>query len=395
MESGEGKVTQSENLPDTEPDQFPVEPRYHPVNKIARKIYDFLASSKLAMFLLIVILACCVVGVTLFRGVRAGEIIFSTLWFNGLLVLLVVNVACCFFGRVWHRKLILISFGMILFHLSFVAVFTGIIYNSLFYFRGTIRLTEGETLPNGDPQSYDSIDKGRFFSFLKLKGETTLVKMHTGYKIDGADKKVAYDVSIGEGTSIAKGIIYITKHLDNKGVKYFRDKEGYSLLTLINDKQGKTLFGAHIPLQSIEQQKGRYIYTSGTKNSPGSFPFPAGQAAPLISLQVGYTPSKLMERGGDIYYQVWKLKADGTPEEKQSRAGKAAVDTTFDAGEYDLSVKEVRYWAAMAVRYEPGQPIVLASLWLGLAGIVITFFGRVWIKKNQATLSSPSYTKSS
>ena len=167
-------MTEFSRMPEPGTEQFPLEPNYHPVNRIARKVYDALASAKLAMALLVVILACCVVGVTVWREERAGQMIFGTLWFNGILVLLVVNVACCFFGRVWHRKLTLITFGMILFHMSFVTVFAGIIYNSLFFFRGTIRLTEGETLPNGALESYDAVDMGRFFRMALLKGETTL-----------------------------------------------------------------------------------------------------------------------------------------------------------------------------------------------------------------------------
>ena len=36
-----------------EPEHFPVEPRYHPIHKITRKIYDSLASARLAMVLLV------------------------------------------------------------------------------------------------------------------------------------------------------------------------------------------------------------------------------------------------------------------------------------------------------------------------------------------------------
>src|SRR5512146_436446 len=163
-----------------------------------RKIYTVLSSKTLALALLVVILTCCVTGVTVWRGAEAGRLIFGTSWFNAILVLLVINVACCFFGRIWGRKVTLISFGMIVFHLSFVVMLGGIVYNSLFYFRGVIRLTEGETLPSGDLQSYDLAEHGRFFSLAKLKGETTLVRMHTGYKVDGSDKRAAYEISVGE-----------------------------------------------------------------------------------------------------------------------------------------------------------------------------------------------------
>lgn len=167
-------MTEFNSIPESENEHYPIEPRYHPVHKIPRKIYELLASSKLAMALLVIILLCCLSGVTVVRGGRAWELIFNTLWFNALLVLLVVNVACCFFGRIWGRRVTVVSFGMILFHLSFVAILGGVVYNNLFYFRGNIRLTEGEILPSSDPQSYDRIEMGRFFSFSRLKGETAL-----------------------------------------------------------------------------------------------------------------------------------------------------------------------------------------------------------------------------
>lgn len=377
-------MTEFENIPanDQEPEHYPVEPRYHPIHKIPRKIYDFLASAKLAMLLLVVILACCVAGVTIFRGQRAWDLIFTTLWFNGLLILLVVNVACCFFGRVWRRKLTVVSFGMILFHLSFVAIFLGIVYNSLFFFRGTIRLTEGEVLRSSDPQSYDRIEAGRFFNFSRLKGETTLIRMHTGYRIGGEDKRAAYEVAVGEGSDITRGTIYITHKLTHHGVDYFNDREGYSLLVMLSDKGGKELYGAHLPLQSIRQKDGSYLYTLGYSHdgrlytSPIKFPQPPEK--PLFDLQLVYELSKLKERGGNVRFQLYPLTGGGTQETgKPFAEGKAAIGEQFSAGEYSLSAREVRYWVAMTVRYEPGKPIVLASLWLGLAGMLITTLGRM------------------
>ncbi|TWJ32961.1 cytochrome c biogenesis protein ResB [Geobacter argillaceus] len=383
-------MTEFNNMPDpdSENEQFPIEPRYHPVHRIPRKIYDFLASSKLAMALLGIILACCVAGVTVVRGQRAGELIFGTLWFNGLLVLLVVNVACCFFGRIWGRRLTIISFGMILFHLSFVAMFAGIIYNSLFSFRGIIRLTEGETLPNGQLQSYDLTEQGRFFNLSHLKGETTLIRMQTGYKVDGADKKVAYEIAVGEGRTRKRGVVYITNSFDSDGFSYFRDKEGYSVLIVLYDKQGRELGGAYVPLQSIKQKNGAYLYTTGTKDGPGSFPFPQVMAKPLLNLQVAYRPVPIKERGGDVFFQVWPLpQPDVRQGGKVLAEGKAAIGEKFDAGEYYLSAREVRYWAAMNVRHEPGKPIVLASLCVGLLGMIITTIGRIRKSRRRGPVS--------
>lgn len=343
-----------------------------------RAIYYYLASVKLAIALLIIILVCCLLGVTVVRGAEAGALIFGTIWFNGLLVLLVVNVAFCFFGRIWGRKVTLVSLGMILFHLCFVAMLGGIVYNSLFYFRGMIRLAEGETLPSGELSSYDYADHGRFFDFARLKGQTTLVKMYKGYIISGEEKQVAYDVAVGEKSSTTRGIIYITHKLHHSGIDYFRDREGYSLLIVLHDKQGREFYGAHIPLQSLKKKDDTYLYSTGTKNGPINIPFPQNSYEPLFSLQVVYEPSILQERKGNAFFSLTPLRSNNPAAEDKSLAeGKAAIGDRIRMGEYYLEAREVRYWVVMSVRYEPGKPIVLASLWFGLGGMLMTFIGRI------------------
>ncbi len=369
---------------DNEPEQevFPLEPRYHPIHKLPRKIYDFLASARLAMLLLVTILACCISGVTLWRGAEAGRMVFGTLWFNSILVLLVVNIACCFFGRIWGRRVTLISFGMILFHLCFVTILLGVVYNSLFYFRGNIRLTEGESLASGDPRSYDSFQQGRYFNFSRLKGETTLLKMLSGYKVGAENKRAAYEVQVGEGIDSTKGIIYITHKLSHHGVDYFNDREGYSLLVLLADSQGKELYGGHIPLQSIRQKDGSFTYSTGYREGErvmtDVIPFPNSPEKPLFALQLGYTLSKLNERDGVAHFALFPLDKNGKPlYDKPFAQGNAPIGGRYVAGDYQLAPKEVRYWVGMTVRYEPGNFIVLASLWIGLAGMIITTMGRM------------------
>jgi len=359
---------------------MPSKPPNKRLSLVVRKTYNFMSSARLALVLMITILMCCVAGVTVLRGEKAWSSIFNTLWFNGLLVLLVLNVAFCFFGRIWGRKVTMISLGMILFHVSFVAMLSGVIYNSLFYFRGTIRLTEGEALPSSDPQSYDAFDHGRFFAFSKLRGETTLIKMYRDFSLDGADKQVAYEVAVGEDSSKKQGIIYVTHKLENNGFDYFRDKEGYSLLIMLYNNLGKELYGAHVPLQSLKQKDESYLYTTGTKESPGPLPFPQDPLKPLFGLQVAYRPSLLKgrERAGEAFYQVWRLQGDDSgPGGHAVAEGKAAIGNRVNVGRYNLEAKEVRYWVGMNVRYEPGKPLVLTSLWVGLGGMILTFIGRM------------------
>lgn len=375
---------QPDEQSDNENEVFPLEPSYHPLHRVTRLVYDFLASAKLAMALLVFILGCCVTGVTVWRGVEAGRMIFGTVWFNGVLVLLVVNVACCFFGRIWGRRITVVSFGMILFHLSFVVMLLAIVYNSLFYFRGNIRVTEGESIPSGDRFSYDLLSNGSFFNMSQIKGETSLIRLHTGYKVDGKDKRVAYEVEIGEPAKRTKGIIYATHKVSHQGFDYFSDKEGYSLLIMLADRSGKAQYGAHVPMQSIPFSKSEYQYSTGYRDyekqrvEKDFIPYPAPPEKPLFALKVEYMPEKDRERRGNVRIEVLPLDAKGMPDHSRKLADSAvAIGTPVVAGEYQVKVEEVRYWVGMLVRYEPGKPFLLGSLWVGLAGMIITTIGRM------------------
>ena len=273
--------------------------------RLLDRAYTLLVSTRLALALLAAVLACCVAGVTVVRGVRAGELIFGTLWFNALLVLLAVSSFAAFFSRIWKRKLTLVSVGMILFHLSFAAMLGGIVVNRLFYFRGVLRLTEGETLANGLPESYDWIEHGRFFDFARLRGATTLVAMHRNYKVDGGNKRVAYEIAVGDAAPRPKHIIYVTEFLDWDGVRFFCSKEGYSVLLVLSEKDGKEIFGAHVPLQSFRRDDGSFNYASGTSSGEVAFAFPPSPDEPRLGVFLSYRPSTVKDRAGEVTFRTW------------------------------------------------------------------------------------------
>jgi hypothetical protein len=341
---------------------------------VLKRATSLLTSPTLAIALLVVVLVCCVVGVTIFRGERAGKLIFATLWFNGLLVLLALSAATAFFSRIWRRKLSLVSVGMIVFHVSFVALLGGIVINSLFFFHGVLRLTEGETLPNGQLESYDQVDQGRFFDFSRLRGETTLVKMHANFKVDGANKRAAYEIAVVDGEAKAQGTIYVTQYLDFEGSRFFCMKEGYSVLIVMSDKAGGEIFGVHVALQSYKRTDESFLYASGTASGAAGFDFPPPPEHPRAELKVSYQPGP-EERTGQVSFEVSPFGPPGVPLAELRSV--VPVGGQVDAGDFLLSPREIRYWVGMNVRYDPGQIVILSSLCLGLAGMVVTFVGRV------------------
>jgi hypothetical protein len=340
-----------------------------------RRAYAFLVSPRLAIALLVAVLACCVAGVTIWRYEEARNVIFSTLWFNALLVLLAVSSAAAFFSRIWKRKLTLLSVGMIAFHVSFATLLGGVVCNSLFRFRGLMRLTEGETLTNGDPQSYDLVERGRFFDFRTLRGETTLNRVHRKYEVDGMDKHAAYEVTVGEGDAKVTETIYVARGLVHDGVRFLRWHEGFSVLVVMTDPSGEEIYGGHLPLQSLRQADGSYVYASGRRTGAAAFLFPPAPDEPRAELLVTFRPSAVADREGEIGFQVRPLGADGSagPE----RTGRVAVGGVFDAGAFKLEPREIRYWVAVDVSRDPGLNVILGSLCSGLGGMVLIFVARL------------------
>jgi hypothetical protein len=198
--------------------------------------------------------------------------------------------------------------------------------------------------------------------------------MHTDYKVDGANKRAAYQVLVRDGAERSEGIIYVTEYLDFRGVRFFCLKEGYSILLVMSDLAGPEICGAHVPLQSYRQEPRGYRYASGNADGPLAFPFPPPPEQPRVGVQMSYTPGQV-ERQGLVGLQVHLLAPTGSPGTVKS--GEVPVGGSFDVGPIRLEPREVRYWVGMNVRYDPGLVVILTSLCCGLGGMVVTLVGRL------------------
>ncbi|KAF0143340.1 MAG: hypothetical protein FD156_2701 [Nitrospirae bacterium] len=340
------------------------------------KLFGLLWSTRVALVLLVLILFSCIVGASLPAAI-GREAVFSSLWFNFLLVLLIVNIVFCIFKRIRILRLSLI--GTTIFHLSLVLLFAGVVYDQLFFFEGAIRLTEGETLSCAERASYDWVRKGRFFKIPKLEdlGKIYLDKLHPSHFSEGRDWGAAYEISVGRDfQSKTKKNIYVNHPLKFKGFEFYRDKEGYSPLFVLRDSSEKVIHGHYAPLQSIEQSDGTYIYRSGNAVAPGSFDFPQTPGfPPVFKLQTTYYPDKGKQRAGEVLFKVWPLvrkKDSEGQEEKELFNGRAELGKLVKVGEFFLSMDEVRYWTSIKVIYRPGLTIIFSSFWLGLGGITLS-----------------------
>ncbi|MBI4823054.1 MAG: hypothetical protein HY805_02335 [Nitrospirae bacterium] len=136
------------------------------------------------------------------------------------------------------------------------------------------------------------------------------------------------------------------------------------------------LYGAYAPLQSIKQEDETYLYTSGSADAPGSFYFPQEPGLPTVfRLQTAYYPDEEKKRAGEVFFQVWRASPNAMEPMEPSEElfkGKAVLGEMVKAGDFFLSMDEVRYWTSMKVVYHPGLGIIFSSFWVGLGGITLT-----------------------
>jgi cytochrome c biogenesis protein ResB len=97
------------------------------------RIFSLFWSTKVALVLLVLILLSCAVGVILPREVGSA-LVFSSLWFSALLVLLILNIVFCTIRRIKIFRLSKI--GTTIFHLSLVLLCAGVVYDQLFFLMG-------------------------------------------------------------------------------------------------------------------------------------------------------------------------------------------------------------------------------------------------------------------
>jgi hypothetical protein len=345
---------------------------------ILRPVFDFLRSKALALGLMIVILAAIFVGTVFLPEPVGRRMVFRAFWFNALLVLLVLNTAFCFFSRIKRRAWDLAYAGTVIFHLSFLGMAAGVIVDSLFYYRGALRLTEGESLAFADPNAYDEEFWGPFFNHQRMRGTVTLHKLYTQYKEGNLNKGVANEISIVDGDRRAREIIYPTRHLAFDGFKLFRNRDGFAPLLVLSDRRGRELYGAYIPLQSIRAtEKSEPLYATGTRQAPGVMDFPQIEGMPpLFHIQLVYhLPKRTVDRNRATF-TVFEASDSHTERRKPLFEGTVPMGKRAVFGEYALEMREVRYWASMDVVYAPGQPLILASFWIGFSGLVMTAVAR-------------------
>ena len=120
----------------------------HTLRRAWRRIFRFLASLKLAVTLLVVLIVATAIGTiyeSRFDAKVARAYVYEAPWFNAWLILLGVNLACAAFSRYpWKRH----HTGFVITHAGIITLLIGAVVGRVWGIEGTMTLFEGQPPSN-------------------------------------------------------------------------------------------------------------------------------------------------------------------------------------------------------------------------------------------------------
>jgi len=302
--------------------------------------------------------------------------------------------------------------GNLVFHVSLVALLTGIAAGSFFGYSGQVLLVEGETWANSLPR-YDSFTPGRAVDAddlppftLTLNSLRVRFEDQVGGNQFGAPREFDADLAVtqGVGGTPRHRTMKVNRPLDVGGTRMFLVGNGYAPVFTVTDGQGNEVKSGPVPFLPQDQN-----YTSnGVLKLPDARPRQLGIQAFLLPTWVqtpdgrprsifpdatnprvvltAWTGDLGMDDGAaqSVYVldtsRMTQLRQDGRPFTASLAPGESA---TLPDGTGTIRFDGLRRYAALDIRYDPTKFWVLAAAVLALAGLTTSLFvrrRRVWVR---------------
>lgn len=396
------------------------------------KVWEFLKSRKLALTLLPIFIIPLVIG-ALFQQLNY---IFSSWWFIALSLTLFLNTLFCTLSRIrsaWKatfreapkasshfikdlknhheivytgsadqvvervkRELILhryrlreeaVSDGMaifaekgrfsvwgsVLFHLSLLLIFLGVLFGATTNLRGRVVLTEGQTFTERH-QDYQQLQEAYLFRENHQNFQVRLDKLHLIYDKRNQPSNYASDVTVFDGgQEIKKQRVVVNNPLSYKGFVFYQTaRYGFSPLLILEDSQGRVLFDAYVSLNTVEKEeiefKDSFTVPDTTLRFTAQFYPHAEQVGSRLKMK------SLLLKKPALYLKV----SDG---ERKLFEGPLFLNQSTNFNGLALTFGGVRYWTNFWVTRDQGIPIIFTGFWVGLVGLALRFSlinKRIW-----------------
>jgi cytochrome c biogenesis protein ResB len=368
------------------------------------KLLEFIGSAKLAITLVSVLILLSIAGAMLpqegpvqpadldawrtahpfwsFIGSHLGLFqVFHSPLFLAVILLTGINTLTCTILHLLKRKnnagsnATIKTTGFAILHLSLIVLFAGGFVSTAFSLDGYIVLTEGQHFIE-TPEHYLRLNRGPLRKAKHKRFKVRLERCSADYSPDWRLLQIHASLRPDEENQrIIEALrIDINNPAEYRGFSFTLDQTGFS--PLIRFSKNNQLIGeSYIALKTLQEGHFREYRDTVRAPLPGKM---------IITLYPAHTIladgeiKKTGEEPDNPALIVEVLDNSGNVNLRQT----VKQGESIELGQHTLSFTGLRRWASFRVMEDPGYPIILIALWLGILGLGMRYVPEVagWIK---------------
>lgn len=266
------------------------------------------------------------------------------------------------------------EWGSLLFHISLLLLLAGGLVSAATRFDGSILLTEGQNF-RGARHSYLQFSAGPFRRESRINLSLTLTGAETEAGKGGhLTRERAYLTD--EKTGV-RHEVEVNRPKEHNGFTFTLGRTGFSpKLAIRGLASGRAEFAAFVSLKTFGDARRReyrdFLELDCTDGRLVMALYPDAVR------ESGKYVSTGGEKGNPVLHMEWSDEEGHKVAEQD-----AALGTSVNQDGYSYHFAELRRWASFKVVDDPGYPIVVVALWLGLLSLLVRYMSEMveWFKK--------------
>ncbi len=268
--------------------------------------------------------------------------------------------------------------GFIVLHLSLLILFAGGFYSTAVRMDGYLVLTEGQRLKE---------ERG---SYTRFAAGPLRRKKHRGFFLHLDNVQVEYQqgrypvaitshIEIHEKRrKVVETAIKVNHPFTYRGIDFTQDETGFSPRLLIREKAGRrVLVDSFIALKTFREGKSREYRDF--------LPLPFFKKRVIVTLYPAFTREKgqVKKSGEEPKNPLLLIEMEENPGQVVHREY-IPMKGSVVLGDYTLTFAGLRRWSSFKVVDDPGYPIVMLALWLGIGAILLRYIPdlRPWFSRS-------------
>lgn len=242
--------------------------------------------------------------------------------------------------------------GFTLIHVSLLLLLVGGVLSAAATMDGYIILTEGQSFKESPPY-YLHMRKGPLFFGKHKAFEATLKKTSSTFSPDGYLLQSEAVLQFkGNGHEAIIGTIRVNEPFTYSSVSFTLDQTGYSPRISVKEKPNNQLIlHSFVALKTFKQGLNQREYRDYIRS-------------PLLKKRIVLTLENPV-------LQILRVEAENNTGETHTSTIQLGEEVEM-AG-YIVGFTGLRQWASFRVMEDPGYPLILIGLWLGIAGLVTRY----------------------